>query len=349
MDFMKSITWLHTGFIGDLVLLSAALDAVEQLLPDSRQTLVTNPAGGAVFDGDTRLKQTIVVNKRKDSVWELRRKLRSLTVDAKDQTFIQVHGSVRSSLLLLGQSGTRITYEETPLAWGAAKKPRVAVLPEHQRVLVLLEALGLSREKLFAFKPRLQTWALVPEAMQTVLKGPRKLFGLAPGSVWGTKRWPKEYFAILAQKIIAHSDMDVVLMGAHNERELCRDVEVQLQSLQVADKRIHNWAGKTSIQEMRAVIPQFSMILANDSAPLHFASAFNIPTLAFFGATVPGMGFGPVADRALILENEALACRPCSIHGPPRCPLGHFQCMMAVTPDKIWPKVLEFMVRLNLS
>jgi len=48
------------------------------------------------------------------------------------------------------------------------------------------------------------------------------------------------------------------------------------------------------------------------------------PTAALFGPTVPELGFAPLGrSRALGVE---LACRPCHVHGPAFCWLGHRRC-----------------------
>ena len=61
----------------------------------------------------------------------------------------------------------------------------------------------------------------------------------------------------------------------------------------------------------------------------------NTPTVAIFGPTVPAFGFGPLAERAAIVEDELLACRPCDRHGPRRCPLGHWRCMRGMSPERV--------------
>ena len=59
---------------------------------------------------------------------------------------------------------------------------------------------------------------------------------------------------------------------------------------------------------------------------LHLAQATGTPAVALFGPTDPALGFGPrgARDRTLSL---ALPCRPCSMHGDTRCPLGHHRCL----------------------
>jgi len=69
------------------------------------------------------------------------------------------------------------------------------------------------------------------------------------------------------------------------------------------------------------------MNFANDSAPVHFASAMNAPITAIFCSTVPSFGYGPLSDDAHIVETqETLSCRPCGSHGKKECPQKHFKC-----------------------
>jgi heptosyltransferase-2 len=78
-----------------------------------------------------------------------------------------------------------------------------------------------------------------------------------------------------------------------------------------------------------------AMNFVNDSAPMHFASAMNAPTTAFFCSTIPEFGFGPLSEKARIVETEEqLECRPCGLHGKKSCPLGHFKCG-SVTQEQI--------------
>ena len=84
-----------------------------------------------------------------------------------------------------------------------------------------------------------------------------------------------------------------------------------------------------------ALIGRARLLVTNDSAPLHLASAMNTPTVAVFGPTVPAFGFGPLAERAAVAEHLSLDCRPCDQHGPQRCPLGHWRCMREISPEQV--------------
>jgi heptosyltransferase-2 len=76
------------------------------------------------------------------------------------------------------------------------------------------------------------------------------------------------------------------------------------------------------------------VLVTNDSAPLHLATAAGTPVVALFGPTVPAQGFGPrgAADRTL---GVTLGCRPCSAHGPQACPLVHHRCMRDLPVEQV--------------
>jgi heptosyltransferase-2 len=79
-----------------------------------------------------------------------------------------------------------------------------------------------------------------------------------------------------------------------------------------------------------------AMNYANDSAPLHFASAMNAPVTAIYCSTVPSFGFTPLSDKSFIVEtDQKLTCRPCGLHGRKACPLGHFNCAHTIRTEQL--------------
>jgi heptosyltransferase-2 len=152
------------------------------------------------------------------------------------------------------------------------------------------------------------------------------LIAIAPGTAWNTKRWPREHFARLAQMLSDAGDR-VVLIGGPEDAPLCREIAGAAGRAGVVDA-----SGAFSVLGSAELIRRSALLVCNDSAPLHLAGAVGTPVLAIFGATTPAFGFGPIGPRDRVLETEGLACRPCSIHGGDRCPIGTFECMVRITP-----------------
>jgi heptosyltransferase-2 len=90
------------------------------------------------------------------------------------------------------------------------------------------------------------------------------------------------------------------------------------------------------LETTSACLARLAAVLTNDSGLMHAAAAVGTPVVAIFGPTVRSFGFTPVGEGHLVLEARELGCRPCSLHGGPRCPRGHFHCMLEVTPEMAW-------------
>ncbi len=85
-----------------------------------------------------------------------------------------------------------------------------------------------------------------------------------------------------------------------------------------------------SIRASAALIERAALLVTNDSVALHLATALRRPVVALFGPRSPHFGFGPIGPEDSVIEHPALPCRPCSPHGPERCPLGHHRCMKEI-------------------
>jgi len=58
--------------------------------------------------------------------------------------------------------------------------------------------------------------------------------------------------------------------------------------------------------------------------------------VAIFGPTVPSFGFNPYGDHDRVVETKGLSCRPCSIHGSAKCPIGTFECMLDIEARDVY-------------
>ena len=135
-----------------------------------------------------------------------------------------------------------------------------------------------------------------------------------------------------------------VLLGGDGDRGVGDDIvgHVEAMGLNLA---VENLIGKSSLGELPRVLASLDVLVCGDSAPMHFASAVNLPTVAIFGSTTPALGFGPLAHGSYVVEERSLGCRPCSLHGPARCPLGHFRCMGDITASQVADCVLKILGR----
>jgi heptosyltransferase II len=312
---------IQTAFLGDVVLttpLLAALAAVHGPVdvvttPAAAGLLETHPAVGTVFRYDKRGAERGL-----RGVWRLSRQLRT-------RGYLRAylpHRSWRSAALArLAGIGERVGFADSPAA--ATYTRRVVRPPDGHEVERLLALAGAVDEA-----PPVHV-ALTAEDVAEAdrwlrARGVESGFvAIAPGSIWGTKRWPG--YAELVESL----DRPAVIVGGRDDARLAEDV------MTLSPGRAHSAAGELGLRASAALLARAAVLVTNDSAPLHLATAVGTPIVAVFGPTVPGFGFGPRGLRDRVIEHPSLGCRPCSAHGPQVCPLGHHRCMRELSVETV--------------
>ncbi len=317
---MPASLLIQTSFLGDTILTTPLL---AQLARRGAVDVVVTPASAALLANHPAVRTLIVYDKRGadrglTGFFALARRLRAEQYEVA--YFAQ--GSVRSAALaLVAGIPSRIGFDTSSGRWLYTRRVTYrADLHHAARLLRLARPNGRpasaeeSRPTLYpGDAERAAVDALLAE--HGVANGDR-LVVLAPGSVWGTKRWP--YYPELATRLAP--DFRAVIVGSAEDAALAQAIIAEAPTAIDA-------TGRLSLLASAELIGRAAVVVTNDSAPLHLASAMGVPTLAIFGPTVPAFGFGPLAPKSAVAGHDALACRPCDRHGPQVCPLGHFRCM----------------------
>ena len=130
------------------------------------------------------------------------------------------------------------------------------------------------------------------------------------GASWGIeaeiKRWPKEKFALLVNKIIEKYKVTVIIVGDLKERDLLLNIETGHQN------KVINLAGKTTLAQSAAIINRADLFIGNDGGLLHVAVALKRKTISFFGPVDPRVyGPYPPDEARHIVLRKTLECSPC--------------------------------------
>ena len=136
------------------------------------------------------------------------------------------------------------------------------------------------------------------QAAAELLGGVERYALLFPGTNWTTKRWPVENFAAMVQPIEQRFGLKCVAAGSEKERALAEQVGASI-----------NLAGKTTLRQTTALIERASLVITNDSGPMHIAAALRRPMVALFGPTNP-VRTGPYGCEESVLRLD-IPCSPC--------------------------------------
>jgi heptosyltransferase-2 len=269
--------------------------------------------------------------------------LRSRLVSEQYDIIIDAHNVIRSNLLyhtLRAPRKIQIGKDHLKKYLLIKRKKNLfeRSVPRTEAYLALARRLGLApRDSATELKIPESAALTSRDSIRRAGYGQKSLVALAPGARWETKRWPETYFARLIDQLTAHG-FGTILVGGTDDVYLCGMITRETAS------RPLDLSGTLSIIETAAVLRECSVLVTNDSAPLHIAEAVGTPVVAIFGPTVKEFGYFPVLERSIALETE-LTCRPCSRNGSSPCPLGTKECLTALTPERVARAVLDVIGR----
>lgn len=346
----RRILLIQTAFLGDVVLTTPMIRDLRVRFPQSRLSVLVNPAAAAVLKSNPDVDEVLVIDKkgRERGLMGMIRFARSLR-NRNFDLLLSVHQSHRTSLLaILSRIPERHGYAGAAFA-------RLAYTHKHTRPMQLPEIRRLLQFSVDVFGPTGKTPVERPllfededsvaavKALLSDLREPRRPILLAPSSVWPTKRWTPYGFAALAGLLAKQSNSQILLVGSAGDSEVAEQVLAYSREMNPAHihERITNVCGRTTLLGLYSLIRRSKLLVSNDSAPIHFGCAAGIPTVAVFGPTVQSLGYAPFAPGTAVAELDGLQCRPCGTHGAKVCPVGHFRCMRDLTPEMVLEKVRE--------
>lgn len=334
---------LQTSFLGDMILTTPL---IARLGAEHEVHVVATPANAAVLTNHPAVTSVIVYDKRHaDAGLAGLRRVASRLRDTGATTAYMAQGSWRTATLARMAGVHSVGFDSSAGRWLYSRRVAFRRDWHHaQRLWALANdphgAGPMVPERL---RPSLYPGADDDARVTALLAhagvgAGEPLVALAPGSVWATKRWPS-YDALAGDLVERLPDAHVVVLGAAGDAPLAAAIGEAVQ--QRAGRSVIDATGKLSLLGSAALLSRCTVLVTNDSAPLHLASAMNTPTVALFGPTIPAMGFGPLADRHVVLGREELSCRPCSAHGGQACPLGHWRCMRDLSPSSVVEHAVE--------
>ena len=295
--------------------------------------VVTTPAAAPLIETHPAVRRVIPYDKkgRDRGLGGLVRLARALRAEQYECAYLP-HRSLRTALAAwLARIPQRVGFDDGWRSLYTDVRRRAKQGHEIDRVLALA---GVTVHRT---RPSLHVPLADRAATEGFLRehGIRERFvALAPGSIWGSKRWP--YYRELAERLA--DSVGIVVVGGPEDAGLAAEITAAVAR---SGGQAVSGCGRLTIRQSAEAIRRAAVLVTNDSAPLHFAQAVDTPTVAIFGSTVPSFGFGPRGPRDRVVQLDGLACRPCSAHGPPSCPLGHHLCMKSLSVQDVLQAIEE--------
>jgi ADP-heptose:LPS heptosyltransferase len=223
--------------------------------------------------------------------------------------------------------------------WLREPEPQQRTRHEVERQLDLVRQVGAeapdTRMRFTVQEPDRRTLAeqLAARGVHSGVKADTPCIVLHPGATAASRRYPPERFGQIATRLATETGAPLLITGSASERPLV-DAVIAAAAPRVRSQ-LHDMSGALTLGELAALIEQASVLVSNNSGPVHLASALGTPVVDLYALTNPQHTPWQTPNRVLFRDVE---CRWCyrSV-----CPQHHHACLLGVTPGEVVTAALE--------
>jgi ADP-heptose:LPS heptosyltransferase len=277
--------------LGDVLCGVPALRALKRHRPDVQLTLIAHPTAEPHWRRFGRYLDEVVtfpgwpgLPGRRPHIARIPGFLAEMQARAFDLA-IQLHGDDRTANQIVAlfaarssagyyRSGEPCPDARTWLPWrdGAS---------EVRRGLRLMAALGYPDDdeelEFPVLSPEVHNAAIVREAFPASgrTSGEAPLALIHPGAGTPSRRWPPDRFAKVADGL-AEMGFRIAITGNQHERHLAAAVKAGM------DAPAADLTGRTSLDELAAILERSSLLVCNDTGVSHLAAALHVPSVVVF-------------------------------------------------------------------
>ena len=332
----KRILVARTDRIGDVVLTTPVLKAIRDNCPNSYIAVMVSPSAREIVEGNPYIDEVIVYSKDKadrgiTGFWRFAARLARKRFDLA----IILHTKKRINLMTyFAGIPARIGYKDKNFGFLLSDRLEdtrpLGLKHEVDYCLDVLRNIGLESKDRGLYVPLKKDaleWADKILQENDIASGD-KIALIHPGASCVSKRWMKEKFVVLANRLVEDYALKIVITASGIE-------DVALAGAIAKEIRYPalNLAGKTSVSQLAALLKRAAIFISNDSGPVHIASALGTPVVSIFGRNQAGLSparWGPVGAKDKYLHKE-VGCSVCLAHN---CKIG-FDCLKAITVEDV--------------
>lgn len=340
----KEKIWIRgTNWVGDCILTLPALEALRSAHPEAEIVLTVRPWVSEIFECCPAIDRVMIYDREGEhrSTAGRSRFIREVARESFDLAVLLPNSFESAWLAWRAGIPKRVGYATDGRSLLLTHRARVReeILGQHQ-VYYYLDlllhcglihespdprhiALEVSEARMSQARERLARLGIPPD---------RSLMGLNPGAFFGSaKRWPSDRYATLADRVIDALGVDVLIFGSANEHEMAMDIA---QAMHHTPRIL---CGETTLAELAALLRCCSLLVTNDSGPMHLSAAVSTRTVAIFGPT-DEVATSPLGMHTRIVKHP-VSCSPCLLRV---CPIDH-RCMSRISVEDVYRAVMELL------
>ncbi|MFH0918591.1 MAG: lipopolysaccharide heptosyltransferase II [Candidatus Omnitrophota bacterium] len=152
-----------------------------------------------------------------------------------------------------------------------------------------------------------------------------------PGGNWAPKRWPLNYWAMLAEELISQMSAKVIITGSISDLLLASKIKDAMKQPPLIACGVFN------LKQLGALAKKINLFISSDTGPLHIANAVGAKKLiAIFGPTSQSITGPYPPTNVAVLQKDSGCLIPCY-----KVNCANSRCMQAVTPADVLAQVKQ--------
>ena len=331
---MKKFLFIQTASIGDVILITPAIENLHSSIPDAIIDVLIKKGCENLFNNHHFINNIKIFDKSKNKYKNLIKITKEVRKEKYDAVLCFHRFFSGGFITAFSKADYRVGFNKNPFSFFFNKKLKHNIGNqnnfEHEKDRNLLLVSWLTHNN----SAKIKLYPSENDCNKIAKYTNCKYLCIAPASLWFTKQFPASKWIDFINKI--NDDFKVYLLGSNSDKNICN--EIINNSI---NNNIDNLCGKLDFLETAALMKKAVMNFANDSAPVHLASAVNAPVTVIYCSTVPEFGFTPLSDKSFIIQTKKqLKCRPCGLHGHKKCPEKHFNCAYTINTDELLKTIL---------
>lgn len=328
----KRILIFNVNWLGDVLFSTATIRNIRRNYPDGFIACIIPSRCYPILKGNPHLDEIIIFDE-KDRHRTIREKLNfvKLLKSKNFDTVFLLHRSFSRALIcrLAGIPG-RIGYDTKKRGFLLTKKialPKKDTLHRIDYYLNIIEKAGLKIEDRYPdfFISEEDSESMDDFLSKEAVRKEDSLVAINPAGNWLPKRWPKEYWAALADRLIREFGVKLMITGGYNDISLAGEIKGLMKEKPIVT------CGILNLKQLAALCKRANLFITADTGPLHIANSVGTKKIiALFGPTSPSITGPYPLKNAIILKKEVGCQIPCYVV---HCKDN--RCMKAITVEDV--------------
>jgi heptosyltransferase-2/heptosyltransferase-3 len=290
---------------GDVVLTTHIPGVIKKHLPDSELHFLTFTANAPVLEGNPHVDRVVTCGRRDGAIaffkllMSIKREKYDAVLDFQDNprsTYVTI-ASLAKRRITYDETSRKIAYSElAPRLGGHAGRIKLSLAAK-------LISSSLNPDTENTCPEIFPTDANLAEADRLIsemgFSNDDFLVGVSPTHKNETRRWKLKHFIDVSNYLAKYHKSKIIYTCGPGERKYIAGIR-ETENIKILPD--------TNLGVFCAVLSKMKLLIGNDSAPHHIATAAGVPTFIILGSTSPGWVF-PSPEHKWV--SKGLNCQPC--------------------------------------